>query len=360
MLLEKEIHLLRNEVEDMRIESYVDKLIKYNKKTITKSKLEELFGEADDEKLYNIVSCLSDLGVLEPISSSHTNGNRAYPIYQKYRIIFQEDDFIEEKEEIKRLHPALQTNGILLKSPKEYKKYKKQLLLLDQYLFDKNKSAIPISRKERSFEIFGEEKILDDATFCSLLERLGIDKERLSFYDTPKYCFPDFIPEKKEKMVLLICENKDIWFNIRRRMFECHANTIFGVHIDGVIYGAGNQISEKYALTAYSEFMGSSKLIYLYWGDIDRAGFNIYLSLARNNSTLDISPFFPAYEEMLNLARKTNIPNSEDKREIIGDYEEIYSKISQENRDFLLENINKNKRIPQEIITYERLLFAMR
>ena len=75
---------------------------------------------------------------------------------------------------------------------------------------------MPVSRKERSFEIFEQEKILDDSSIKSLIKSLGITQDDLCFYDTPEYCFHDYIPQKKNNMVLLICENKDIWFNIRR------------------------------------------------------------------------------------------------------------------------------------------------
>lgn len=50
---------------------------------------------------------------------------------------------------------------------------------------------------------------------------------------------------KKEQYGLLICENKDIWFNIRRCMFENNYKSLFGMHIDGVVYGDGNKVSQK-------------------------------------------------------------------------------------------------------------------
>lgn len=344
----------------MDITTYSKKLNQYGKKMITKAQLEKLFSKTDDAELFSIVDALQSEKILEPVRSAHTNGNRIYPIYLKYRITLPLDSFDTELEEISKLHPILQNGGILQGRPAEYRKYRKALLLLDRYLFTEKEARIPISRKERSFEIFGEEKMLDNTTFCRLLEKLGLDKNRLAFYDTPEYCFNDFISERKEKMTLLICENKDIWFNIRRRMFENHASVLFDTCIDGVVYGCGNQISQQNALTAYTDFMGGAQVSYLYWGDIDRAGLNIYLSLVKNNPGLSIALFTPAYEEMLDLARDTRIPDSEDERERLGDYTEIYSSISERNREFLKENIQNNKRIPQEIITYERLLQKMR
>lgn len=351
--------VLDNKVR-MNPTKYSEKLIQFGKKTITKEQMEKLFSETDDEALFLIVDALQQENILSPIKASRTNGNRVFPIFMRYRVSLPVESFDTELDEISKLHPILQNRGILQSKPAEYAKYWHNIQLLDRYLFSSHADRIPISRKERSFEIFEEEKALDDAVFCRLLERMGLGKQELAFYDTPEYCFNDYIPERKENMTLLICENKDIWFNIRRRMFENGADTIFDTQIDGVVYGCGNQISQKNALTSYTEFMGGARISYIYWGDIDRAGFNIFLSLVKNNPTLDIAIFTPAYEQMLHCAKDKNIPDSADNRRILGDYEEIYLAFSAEDRAFLESNIEKNKRIPQEIITYENLLYQMR
>ena len=214
---------------------YIEKLKKYGKKTISKLDMETVFATSSDEELFEIISALSEQQILFPIKSSKTNGNRLYPIYLKYKVSLPQDTYEAELKEISALHPLLQSNGYLQSKPEEYKKYRLQLQKLDRYLFCRSEKEISISRKERSFEIFDEDKALDDKTFCALLERIGITADSLAFYDTPEYCFNDYIPDRKAQMTLLICENKDIWFNIRRMMFENNATNIFDTHIDGVV-----------------------------------------------------------------------------------------------------------------------------
>ena len=338
---------------------HIEKLKKYGKKTISKTDLETVFATSSDEKLFEIISVLSEQQILFPIKSSKTNGNRLYPIYLKYKVSLPEDTYEAELKEISVLHPLLQSNGYLQSKPEEYKRYRFLLQKLDRYLFDRSENEISISRKERSFEIFDEEKALDDKTFCALLERIGITAESLAFYDTPEYCFNDYIPDRKAQITLLICENKDIWFNIRRMMFENDATNIFDTHIDGVVYGCGNKVSGMGALTTYTEFIGSA-VKYLYWGDIDRAGLNIYLSAVRANPNIDITLFVPAYEEMLRLAQTKNIPDSDDERNRIEDYSQIFDLVDQNLRTLFEQSIQNNKRIPQEIITYAFLKENMR
>ena len=338
---------------------HIEKLKKYSKKMISKMDLETLFAASSDEELFGIISVLSEHKILSPIKNSKTNGNRLYPIYLKYKVSLPQDTYESELKDISALHPLLQSNGYLQSKPEEYKKYRLQLQKLDRYLFYRSENEISISRKERSFEIFDEEKTLDDKTFCALLERIGITPNALAFYDTPEYCFNDYIPDRKAQMTLLICENKDIWFNIRRMMFENNATNIFDIPIDGVVYGCGNKVSGMGALTTYTEFIGS-EVKYLYWGDIDRAGLNIYLSAVRANPNIDIKLFVPAYEEMLRLAQTRNIPDSDDERNRIEDYSQIFALVNQNLRTIFEQSIQNNKRIPQEIITYAFLKENMR
>lgn len=338
---------------------HIEKLKKYGKKTISKTDLENIFAVFSDEELFEIISVLSEQQILFPIKSSKTNGNRLYPIYLKYKVSLPQDTYEAELKEISALHPLLQSNGYLQSKPEEYKKYRFLLQKLDRYLFCRSENTISISRKERSFEIFDEEKALDDKTFCALLEHIGITADTLTFYDTPECCFNDYIPNRKAHMTLLICENKDIWFNIRRIMFENNATNIFDIHIDGVVYGCGNKVSGMGTLTTYTEFIGS-EVKYLYWGDIDRAGLNIYLSAVRANPNIDIKLFVPAYEEMLRLAQTRNIPDSDDERNLIEDYSQIFDFVDQNLRNLFEQSIQNNKRIPQEIITYAFLKENMR
>ena len=338
---------------------HIEKLKKYGKKTISKADMETVFATSSDEELFEIISVLSEQRILFPIKRSKTNGNRLYPIYLKYKISLPQDTYESELKEMSALHPLLQSNGYLQSKPEEYNKYRFLLQKLDRYLFCRSVNEISISRKERSFEIFDEEKALDDKTFCALLERIGITPNALAFYDTPEYCFNDYIPDRKAHMTLLICENKDIWFNIRRMMFENNSTNIFDAHIDGVVYGCGNKVSGMGALTTYTEFIGS-EVKYLYWGDIDRAGLNIYLSAVRANPNIDIKLFVPAYEEMLRLAQTRNIPDSDDERNRIEDYSQIFDLVDQNLRNLFEQSIQNNKRIPQEIITYAFLKENMR
>lgn len=330
----------------------------WKRKTIDLSELDLLLHAGSDAERYSLISDAVENGCLSPVKASGTNGNRAQPLYLKYRITIREDD-LAAIGEIALLHPSITKNGYLQSKPDLYRKYGEEIRKLNRFLFAK-KSGVPVSRKERSFEIFDDEKALDNSSFCNLLEHLDLNAEALGYYKTPEYCFNDFIPAPKQQLTLLICENKDIWFNIRRRMYEDKADKIFDTPIDGVVYGCGNKVSEAGALSEYTRFIGAEHVRYLYWGDIDRAGLNIYLSTLKSNPELDIRLFVPAYETMLELSENRTIPDSEDHREQMGDYDAIYGLFAGVAAERFRKAIEANKRIPQEIISYEYLLTCMR
>lgn len=335
--------------------NYRDKLLEYGKKNITLEELASLLKVeiADTKTLYDIVlQMINDL-ILEPVKSSGLNGNHKYPMHKKYRILIKNEVLsVDIEKQIRQLHPALLKSGYLSAHVREYMKYKDVIDCLNDFLFSK-KPEKSISRKERSFEIFGREKMLDDSEVKLLLRHLEISESDLAFYDTPEYCFHDYIPKRKEELTLLICENKDIWFNIRRCMFEDHFKSLFGVDIDGVVYGNGNKVSNKAgALVEYVRFMGNPNVNFLYWGDIDREGFDIFRRTREVNDSLNIELFIPGYRKMIERAKNIRLEDSPSSKKEGVSFEILFEGFTAEERTFLKRTLEANKLIPQEIIPY--------
>lgn len=349
------------------------KLLKFKRKTITKDELKKVLQISGDEELHELIAPLLQDAFLVPMANSLPSGSRSMPLFEKYRICIAKENDEKEARAIALLHPIL-ADG-LKNDVQKYKQYKMHFEALNKWLFnyDKLKRSPDIafqldmmSRKERSFEIFGEEKLLDDKTFNALLLRMGLDEKALMYYDTPACSYLDYIPRKKDGMRLLVLENKDIWFNLRRIFYEGMTGDkketqlyLFDVAIDGILYGCGNQITKARGLTEYTKFLGV-KAQYYYWGDIDRAGLNIYSGVVNSNKELDIRLFKGAYEKMLALSEQRQMPFSSDMREQMVDYNDIYATIDEAYRQAMVACIEKNRRIPQEIINYPLLKSLVR
>lgn len=324
----------------------MNKLNKFKKKRVT---LEELLSAEISEQ--EILSFVTE-GKLVPMKSSGTNGNLRNPLYKKYSIVTEKEDHSATISEIKKLHPKLVANGYLLRKPEAFEKNQAELTAISRFLQD-NSEKCYISRRERSFQLFGEEKYLDNN--ISLMQSIGLTENDLKFYTTPEQCFSDYIPQRKENMTLLICENKDIWFNIRRLMAEESYSEFFGVHIDGVIYGQGNDVTGKGKFSSYARFLNSGKLSLLYCGDIDRAGFDIFYRLCKEATEFNIELFAPIYKKMLELADVSSLPESDDKRGKDIETDGLHELFSDEEIDKINDVLSSDKRLPQEIINYEVL-----
>ena len=333
------------------------KLQRFGKRTITLEELSSVTNtvSSDVRNLYTRIQEVCELGYIEPVKNSGKNGNISYPLYKKYRILVKEEADNETIDEIRKLHPLLLRSGYLSANPLEFQKNRAVIECLSAYLFG-DKDVTFISRKERSFEIFGHEKTLDDSIVKTLLRKLQITESELGFYDTPEYCFHDYIPVRKEHMMLLICENKDIWFNIRRRMFEDGVKGLFGIAIDGVVYGEGNKVSDRTgALEEYVKFMGEPDVKFLYWGDIDREGFDIFRRTKDANDRLDISLFVPGYKKMIERAKNIELEDSPSSKKQGMRFDDLINEFSDDERNFLTDIFDNNKLIPQEIISYKYL-----
>lgn len=326
----------------------------FPRKRITLEELSRFCTDSDN--LYEQIKELTDNGVLVSVKSSGTNGNQKNPLFMRYAICI-ENTIQVSPDEIYALHPRLSANGYLLRNRMQYVNNKAFLCRLSEWLTD-HKDNDMMSRRERSFAIFGEEKELDN--HLRLLEAVGISGDTLRYYETPEQCFSDYIPVRKREMTLLICENKDIWFNIRRLMYESEADTFFDTQIDGVIFGQGNDITGKDKFRSYAAFLGADEVHFLYCGDIDRAGFDIFLRLCKAAEELHIELFLPAYRKMLELSRNIQLPDSEDKRSIIPEMSRILPGFLADEQEQITQILNDNKRLPQEILSYPVLADNMR
>lgn len=329
-------------------------LQEYPRKRITLEELNLLCR--DYEHLAEQIAELAERGVLVPVKSSGKNGNLKAPLYMRYTICTESPAQIPP-DEINALHPRLSANGYLLRNRGQFAQNRDFLLRLSEWLANRGGCDM-MSRRERSFSIFGNEKALDNHT--RLLECMGISSGMLGFYETPEQCFSDYIPVRKNKMVLLVCENKDIWFNIRRLMYESGACTLFGTQIDGVIFGQGNDITGKEKFRSYARYLGANDAVFLYCGDIDRAGFDIFLRLCKAAEGLRIELFLPAYRKMLELSRGIQLPDSMDERGMMPEMSGILPLFRADEQEQIARILQENKRLPQEILPYPVLAGNMR
>ena len=151
---------------------------------------------------------------------------------------------------------------------------------------------------------------------------------------------------------LLILENKDTFFSMRKHMLAGNAR-IFGRTIGTLIYGAGKRILRSFrdfGLCA-EPYMAEGGNTLSYFGDLDYEGIGIYEQLSEGfRERFLIVPFVPAYEAMLCKAdRVVRLPDTSEgqNRKISGEFFSHFSAEQIRRMEVILE---AGRYIPQEIV----------
>lgn len=206
---------------------------------------------------------------------------------------------------------------------------------------------------ERSFEIFHREKYFQREGGLELCKRVAITPETLAFYETSEP-LSYYSCSKQTPQNILIIENKDTFFDIRRYMNSGN-DRIMGREFGTVIYGAGKGIwktFEDYVNGAERYFLGKNALFY--FGDLDFEGILIFEHLIGQKRYREsgIHIFKEAYEKMLDKAWQlgfSRLPDMKEKQNAnIGT--SFLSAFDAERRHQIRELLDMGKYIPQEIL----------
>lgn len=326
-----------------------------------KISLKDIYSEHQDmdyPQFHDYIQHLMDTGELSPVKSAKNNGRKpALPVnFWKYE---EEVDYAEIYEELKyRFHPQIDTSYYRA-HPERYAKDREKLQLLSDYLKDHSKLLnVKESMNERSFEIFHREKYFQKEGGLEFCRRVGIDSEKLAFYETSEP-LSYYSCSKQSPQNIVIIENKDTFFDIRNYM-NAGQHQILEKEFGTVIYGAGKGIWKTftdYVNGAESYFMGENMLYY--FGDLDYEGILIYEQLLSRNwrrqgseDIIEIQIFKEAYEKMLDKARIIGFENLPDMKEKQNDHigTIFLDRFSDSHRTQIKEILEAGKYIPQEIL----------
>lgn len=330
------------------MEEQIKKQIIEKKKTYIS--LEEIEAMISKEISYiEIVEIIKQFicdGILKPVGNKK-NG-KIPSLFLKYRIM-KENPTKSYKNEIKTLCDMLNIEEYL-KKPSLYEKHRDIILPLNTFL-SKNKEAlkIAISKNERAYQIWNDEKMLDNS-LCKSVVKWNHLEEILNYYLTPEPFF-DYIHTRKEAMNILIIENKDTWYTMRKVMNQIKEKCYLGKQeIDGLVYGEGNKITKLKALEEYETEIVQQKCNFLYWGDLDYTGIEMFERVVAQNPKATIHLFSEMYEIMMDkkkIEELGQIKKQQNKKIQLGLFLQAFQPQYQEKIKTILE---QDRYIPQEII----------
>lgn len=221
-------------------------------------------------------------------------------------------------------------------------------LKIDQWLKQTNRSnRQPIPIKERSYEIFRDEKALDSLRKTKPFQEGLITLENLRCFVIYEPLPTEFGPESASGKPALIVENPTTHWTI------ANWNKTAGRY-SCVIYGSGNKISAAWEWLLWKKDDYNYSEI-KYFGDIDIVGFEIPLRVKKNIaalSNLSFSLDVDLYRLALQLEEGNLLPKCKGKittkMNLLSDFPDLVaSKIN--------EILLKGERIPQEVVSEEDL-----
>ncbi|HYE12457.1 MAG TPA: Wadjet anti-phage system protein JetD domain-containing protein [Patescibacteria group bacterium] len=333
----------------MKIEKY---LLEHKRKTVTEKELIDVIGGEYDD-IVNKVKQLLESNLLQPIPASNTNGRRP-SLYNKYRILKPEQDYTLIIDQIKLLHPRFDHQAYF-NNPELYLRHRTEIEDLSNFLWmDIEELKIPMSINERSLRIWGKEKLLKESysILNNFIKLNALDLTMLNYYETPEP-FIEYIHCKSPEMNVLIIENKDTWFTLRKVMLEQNNNILHGREYHVLLYGEGRKITRgKGKLEEYdSEMLAGSKNKYYYFGDLDYEGMSIFMDLVRTNENIELQLHSELYYLMLSESFNIKLPKSKDTN--CKDFEEFITYLKHQAKTQIRDILNDGRYIPQEIINYQ-------
>jgi len=305
---------------------------------------------------YTAICKLIDQNLIIPTQKGRkeTNG-KTPPLPTKFTIAKELDDLKDIELRIMSLNKKIDVHKYYMKHPKEFIKDEKEIRIISDFLNNPTPDMLTIN--ERSWELFGDEKFLRapdrQARGEVLLRKLGLTFNDLNAY----YAYEPFIFyfnrtfSSKDERIILIVENKDTFWSFHKLLFETE-NTL---DIDMLIYGEGKKIINSFQ---YVEKLACKyNDTYLYYGDLDREGINIYFRLKESYEKYKIRVFHEMYENLLQTSDVSRLKKSKNAQTLIdGASETFLSEIHLKYRDTIIKIIENDLYIPQEAFNFTKML----
>lgn len=304
----------------------------YKKKTIKLSELEKLpAGNSDYENFQRSIKKLVEDNILIE------KGSKINSLALNYGV----NHYKLQKAKIDEI------NNYILKFSKEvdlsqYFKLAEEIFYQDipfiqavnDYILNRGLPESYVTSQERSFNILGDEKWIDEKNGKRLLERINVlDKLKILNDSDPLMLAVNQNGFGRPVHYHLIVENKATFLALMEVLSETNYTSL--------IYGCGWKIVSNYYMID-KQLNLKDKNEFMYFGDIDKEGISIWNSL---NEKIKVNIAVPFYRELLKKEYSIGKKSQKRNEEAINNFLSFFSDLEKE---ALLNMINNGGYLPQE------------
>lgn len=286
------------------MEREIKQLSTWTKATISLDELLELFHKRGQsyEQIATVILKLEDDRLLQPVKAAGRT-TRHPSIAYRYRI--EKAPILREFHTLlhhynQQFHSTIRLDSYYTEKRAQFETDLPYLKKLDSYIKTNGFPEEPVPAPERSVELVGDEKWIDEKGGRELLERVGLWNMLAIIPVSDPLMFA--VHRKmldNETQYHLIVENKTTYQALLPILCETCFSTL--------IYGAGNKIVKSIEQFEWQLPIDKSvQHTFYYFGDIDRSGITIWHSLTKRHQVSLAVPFYRACLEKEPLTGKTN------------------------------------------------------
>lgn len=277
------------------IENLKSELQTFRKKTISIDELRQLKSteHLSYEKFAEIIQQLEDEKILVMVKS-HGRSPRPPHLAHTYRIqkaALKTQYFIDLQKLHMELHPLIQLEAYFKMDETLLMKDLPYLRKIDHYLKNHGLPTYEVPAPERSFELVGNEKWIEEAGGEECLKRILLWKDmQIIPVSDPLMFAVNGSHLHKTSHIHLIVENKTTYQALLPALQSSRLTTL--------IYGSGWKITKSLE-NFHLQFPIEESHQFYYFGDVDRTGISI---LYKMNELYNIVPATLFYEACLQVA----------------------------------------------------------
>ncbi|MFJ8064514.1 Wadjet anti-phage system protein JetD domain-containing protein [Psychrobacillus sp. NPDC096426] len=261
------------------------------KMTISLDELSALFYKEGQtyEELATIILNLVNDSILQAVKSTGRT-TRTPSVAYNYRImktVMKADHHGELHTYNQTFHNSIHLDAYYKLPADVFYKDLPFLKRLDTYIITNGLPKESVPAPERSAEIVGDEKWLDEKGGKELLERVQLwDLIKIIPVSDPLMMAVNPKTLQRAKQVHLIVENKTTY----QALLAVLSDTIFST----LIYGCGNKIVKSIEQFDWQLPLPEVEHTFYYFGDIDKSGLTIWYSLHKKQQIKLAVPFYEA------------------------------------------------------------------